>query len=249
METPELKNYNDHLFVQKIVTDYAWFHKHSGSEPLKESYCLKVYAALNRVKNILVTLQHSRVMLAEINIISDENYHSTLSKATVKRYHIEVYFLRLTTYKDLVIQLIAAVNQWIIPGNNGAGAKLGKLASAVGKTYVAPLLTTLDNMLSTAKPIRNLIAHEGSTSDPDVLMPELFHDLKAFIETLPSSISREGIDLPDDNIFAVYESLATAKSINDMMENEEHMATYLFKLLDTLLPEYRLAIPENHPLI
>jgi hypothetical protein len=249
METPKLKNYNDHLFVKKIVTDYAWFHRHPGSDSLKESYCLEVYTALNRVKNILVTLQHSRVMLAEIDVISDENYYSTLPKATAKRYHIEVYFLRLTTYKDLTIQLIATVNQWTIPGNNGAGAKLAKQALAAGKKYVAPLLTTLDNMMSTAKPIRNLIAHEGSTLDPGVLLPELFHDLKAFIETLPSSINREGIDLPDDDVFAVYESLATAKSVNDMMENEEHMATYLFELLDALLPEYTLVIPENHHLI
>lgn len=241
-------NYADHTFVKKLVEDKAWFHQHQTENREKINYCDQVYSALGRVKQILLNLQIPRVLLAEQHASTDESYTSTLSKASIRRYHIENYFLRLTTYKDLIIHLIAAVHEWPLPNHIGAERNLIRQADAAGNADITNILTSLDQLLSTARPIRNNIAHQGATKDVNLLLPELYREVLAMAKTLPEGFDTSQLDLPDDEMVQTYEFLTTEKSIYEMLDNEQKIATNLFKILDLLLPVYLLKIPETHSL-
>lgn len=139
---------------------------------------------------MLQDLQTPRILLAELSVKN----HSSINLGALNRYHIENYFLRITTYKDLTVHFIEIKKGWPLDKNNSAASKLLKLAKAVGARQTINFLPHVDVLLA-AKTICNKVAHQGNSDMPDTILINLYHDLKTFLIELPPNINVRDVEL------------------------------------------------------
>lgn len=159
--------------------------------------CLRLHSTIN-------TLTQSRLFLEEHKNIID-NSKLTINNGEFIRYHIECFFIRVTTYKDLIFKLINKTYDFEIDENIGLERKIRKQAKKLNKPEINELLKGLDIIMDKIAPIRNEIAHGEYYNNTDLILIESSYfakrtEDKEYKESLKrilfnSSTSMYGIEL------------------------------------------------------
>lgn len=101
-ETPFLKSLlklSSQLILDKNSKPRVVYTRH-------DYYLYEILNICLQIHSLLQILKHSRLFLGE-RIIRAKKNDSDISNSDFCRYHIETYFLRVTTFKDLVLKLIS----------------------------------------------------------------------------------------------------------------------------------------------
>jgi hypothetical protein len=125
--------------------------------------CLRLHSTIN-------TLSFSRLFLEENKIFLNESSLLLINKSDFLRYHIECFFIRVTTYKDLIFKLINKTYDFGINENIGLEIKLRKEIKKQNIYEITELLVGLDIIMNKIKPIRNELAHGNYFDDTDLTL-------------------------------------------------------------------------------
>jgi len=243
-----MRTYSDQKFVQKVTEDMAWYYNNPNDDQAKSAYVANVNSSLNLLKSNLEMLMTVRLLLAETVNIPESKYNSAVPKPKALRYHIENFFLRVTTYKDLMKQLVATMHNWSLPAKGYRYKEFDKNGVAWQIPDVKNILDSTEKLFDNIRSSRNKIAHEGAIDSIDVLLPEIVRDFQKFIDGLPQQLKDKTPFVIDEQEFARYQFAMNIKSITEMMQIEEDLATHLFSALNLLYSKYLEIIPDNHPL-
>jgi hypothetical protein len=199
-------------------------------------YLNKVESHLRRIKHTIETLGLIRVLIAEKHPLSKVTTTSTISKGEFLRYNIENYFLRISTYKDQVFQLIDCVLELNIKKGIGFQNRLEKKAKEDNIGFVKDIIDNLSTLFTNVKPVRDKIAHQGYFHDSDLGLIEAGYDI---VESEPEikDLTREDMD----NILSVFIS----KNIIEMRRIEDDLSDNLFSILDILFVDFERKIEER----
>jgi hypothetical protein len=233
MTTENVKkiSYKEHPFFMKMGTLVATEITKNGYPQASEKfdYLNKVQAQYYRVKHTLDTLILMRVFIAEAHPSSNVNKDSTIKTRDYLRYHIENFFLRITTYKDQIFQLLNDTYEMEIKRGASFERTLIKKAEQQNLPEVLLIIRNTNLLFENTNiiNIRNNLAHNGDFRNSDLGMldgSELLTDTN-----------------PDDNdlLSAMGEIILgkiVKENIDEMTKIEEQMATHFFSVLDVLLP-------------
>lgn len=232
MNTENMITFDEHKFIKKVKSDCI---NYFNSEP-NSKYCKSVQTELNKIEKSLKGLQYIRILIAELHSKVSEPSESKISHQWLLKYHIENYFLRIATYKDHIIYLISKVYCWPISGQNGDENKIKIKAKNDGKIEVAFIIEKVKTLLSKVSITRNIIAHQGSLSDPDLY---LIQENDFFKELFKSAGI---IDNISDDQFETYYGAVIMKNLKEILYNEEQLATNFFEILDLIYDRYNSQI-------
>ncbi len=199
-------------------------------------YLTKVESHLRRIKHTIETLGLIRVLIAEKHPLSKVTSTSTISKGEFLRYNIENYFLRISTYKDQIFQLIDCVLELNIKKGIGFQGRLEKKAKDDSIDFVKVIIDNLNTLFANVKPVRDKIAHQGYFHDSDIGLIETGYDI---VESEPDRKDLTRDDM--DNILSVFIS----KNIIEMRRIEDDLGDNLFSILDILFVDFERKIEEK----
>lgn len=226
MGDTQLKNVKTHKFYSLIVETLTKDFK-TEPKPSHTLYLKKVHQKFINICNVLHTLQIARILIAEQHP-SIEGNKSKVKIADFLRYNVENYYMRITAYHDVIMQLLNEVNCWEIPSQFNFNQRV-KIRAKKEKNHDAQLIVkNLDEILKNVKLKRNKIAHEGSFAT-DIIFLEIADFLS---ENIPSS----NIDETDRNIFYAKLIIDNTK---EMLQIEQDLATNLLGVMDLLWPVYK----------
>ena len=137
----------------------------------KETYQRDILEICLRISSLLNTLMLSKLFLEERKYVPVDN-DLEIKNAAFIRYHIECYFIRVTTFKDLILKLIKRIYKYPIKENIGLEANLKRKADQDGEKTIAVLLHGLSILMKHIEPIRHKIAHGGYHDDVDLILIE-----------------------------------------------------------------------------
>ncbi|MBB6611775.1 hypothetical protein H7F15_12055 [Pontibacter sp. Tf4] len=232
-ESGKLIEYHEHKFVIKILKTYVEGIE-KGITPIS-SVTREPYAYVSRINTQLIRIQHTlkslrlaRVFIAERHPF---NYNEKKEKSTIQtgeylRYHIENYFLRVTTYKDQILQLFNLVHALEIKSGLGFEKKLRKKALEHNIHAFDLIVSSVETLIAKVKPIRNKIAHEGYHSDPDLVLSEV-----GFQFTDDKNANESGLDR---DILIDILKRTIIDNVREMMHNEKEIGANFFWILDVL---------------
>lgn len=218
-KTEKAIEFHEHKFVKKA--DEAM------GDRFQNKYPVRIYYSLYKIEQNLKTLQLCRRFIAHRHplIYDDRKEKSTITTEEYLRYHIENYFLRITGYKDQILELFANVYCIEIEKNIGFEKNLRKKLTEKQLKQLTEIIETVNKLLSKVKPIRNKIAHEGYFHDDDL---GLIHGMDYYLKRDGKKSKFKQEDLT---------SLITStimENIMEMIENEKSLATNFFQILDVL---------------
>lgn len=236
--------YHEHRFVILILQTLG--RRYQKEDPLLPKdqewflYAQRVNFQLIKIQHTLKSLRLARVFLAERHplVYNYKQEKSTISFGEYLRYHIENYFLRITTYKDQILQLYNIVHVLEVKTGLGFEKRLHKKAADKNLHDLDAIMVSVENLISKAKPIRNRIAHEGYHHDSDLGLAEAgfeyIHDKdaneKGFNEAAWLDIIKSII----------------MENVREMMQNEKEFGTHFFGVLDLLLKPAQENIDRLH---
>ena len=232
MDDPQLKKVKDHEFYTLIVLTLAKDFQKSP-KPSHTTYLQAVHRKMVAALNTLHTLQIARILIAEQHP-AVKGTKSHVKPADFLRYNVENYFLRITAYNDVVLQLINEVYEWGIKNDLSFYKKIKAKAKADQNKDVLLMISSLDNLMKSIKPKRNKIAHEGSLAT-DIIFLEAADYLA---ETIPNT----NIDQADRDLFfakIVYDN------IKEMTQIEQDIATNLLAVMDLLWPVFKQTLNQK----
>lgn len=182
----------------------------------KDKYQRDILEICLRISSLLETLRLSRFFLAER--LDDKLLEShKVNNSAFIRYHIEAYFLRLTTFKDLILKLSNRTYKFEIKENVGLERNLKKQISRDNLTELEQLLIGLDILMKNIEPIRHKIAHGGYHDDIDLILIEA-----------EETINRDNYSaLSANKEYLVALNSLLKRNIIDMYNIETMMATYV----------------------
>jgi len=229
MDEQNQTKFLDHEVVQKILTDLSEAYKSQKINPKKFIYCRAVQHEVSKVFHTLKTLQTARVLIAEEHPNVTQREGSSIASDTFVRYNIECYFLRLTTYKDQVMQLIDAILELGIEKGLGYEKRLLKKSEKLQLSEAADVLEGIKKLLLKVQPIRNKLAHEGVYEDTDLLLIEI------------AKFAREKFDMQaltkeEEDLFT---RLKIMEMLKEMMQIEEDLTSNFYRSLRALFKKYK----------
>jgi len=227
-EEIKLKKIKDHKFMVLLVIDFGMTKFGGITKEGAINYVSKIYGKLSQIKRLLETLQMIRIMIAQMHPIVFTNNQSVISKPAQLRYHIENYFLRITTYKDLVHQLLILVLQLNIKKTNNLAQLIRKQVETSNDNIILQLVSDLETLFTEVKKIRNKLAHEATLSDVDIDIMETAYFL-----------NKETPEIFDSEEFEIYSSMLILRNTQEMMKIEEDLATNLLVVADNLYDRYK----------
>lgn len=226
MDDIQLKNVKTHAFYSSIVGTLTRDFK-TEPKPLHTLYLKKVHEKFIKIFNVLHTLQIARILIAEQHP-SIEGNKSKVKIADFLRYNVENYYMRITAYHDVIMQLMNEVYCWEIPTQFNFNQQLKIRAKKEKKHNALLIVKNLDEVLKSVKIKRNKIAHEGSFAT-DIIFLEVADFLSE--------------NITDSNISEIERNLFYGKLILDntkeMLQIEQDLATNLLRVMDLLWPVYR----------
>lgn len=171
----------------------------------KDLYQRQVLETCLRISALLQTLRLSRLFLGERIDYNLFESHK-VKNADFIRYHIESYFLRLTTFKDLILKLLNRTYNLKIKENIGLEKNLKKKIMNSNLMELQKLLLGLNILMSNIEPIRHKIAHGGYHDDVELILIESKETIsndnysnlsvnKEYLDTLNSLLKRNIIDM------------------------------------------------------
>ncbi len=193
----------------------------------KDLYQRNILEVCIRLHSTIDTLCLSRFLLEEG--LKSRNSDDKFNNDDILRYHIECFFMKITTYKDLIFKLINKIYDFDIEENIGLERKIRKQIKNQNLSEATTLLESLDIIMGKIIPIRNKIAHGGYLNDVDLTL----------IETM--NITKQTGN-------SEYESVIKRFNFNStvlMYHIELMLSTYLKLLYKKLLPTRRLIEKEK----
>jgi len=136
----------------------------------KDLYQRNILEVCLRLHSTIDTLCLSRFLLEEN--LKSRNSVDKFNNGNILRYHIEYFFIKITTYKDLVFKLINKIYDFNIDENIGLERKVRKQIEKRSLSEAVKLLEGLDLIMGKIIPIRNEIAHGGYLNDIDLILIE-----------------------------------------------------------------------------
>lgn len=189
----------------------------------KELYQREILEICLRLHSTINTLNFSRLFLEENKIFLNESSLLLINKSDFFRYHIECFFIRVTTYKDLIFKLINTTYDLQINENIGLEIKVRKELKKQNINEIIELLIGLDIIMDKIKPIRNKLAHGHYYEDIDLTLIQS-------METTKSNNSKQYEDSVKQLLF---------NSSVSMYSIELMLVTYLKLVYKRLLPKRR----------
>ncbi len=129
--------------------------------------CLRLHSTIN-------TLSLSRLFIEERGSVFDDS-NNKINNGDYIRYHIECFFIRVTTYKDLVYKLVNKTYDLKINENIGLERKIRNYCKKQNDKEIKTILEGLDILMNKIIPIRNEIAHGDYYDDIDLIIIESHH--------------------------------------------------------------------------
>lgn len=225
MKNDNLVLVSNHIFFKTVIIEKAKLVSGRKGD-FDPEYLKKVHFIQSSLTQSFKTLQIARILIAEIHPAVNR-YSSSIKPADYVRYNIENYFLRLTTYKDLILKFIDAVYNWKLKTNVQFSANLQKKIKEIQNINLETITISLGNLMQTVNPIRNKIAHEGSINS-DIVFIEGADYLKEAIPEI--AFDRHGRD--------VYFKKIIEDNLGEMLKIEEDLGTNLLTVLDVLYPVF-----------
>lgn len=189
----------------------------------KDSYQKEILEICLNLHSNINTLNLSRLFLEENKLFLNESSQSLISKSTFFRYHIECFFIRITSYKDLIFKLINKTYEFKINENIGLEGKVRKEVQKQNIEEIEELLVGLDIIMERIKPIRNELAHGDYYNDIDLTL----------IQSMETTHRNEDKEYEDS-----IKRLLFNNSVS-MYGFELMLVTYLKLLYKKLLPKRR----------
>ncbi len=186
----------------------------------KDLYQRNILEVCCRLHSTINTLSLSRFLLEE----EFKSKNSKGNKGDILRYHIEYFFIKVTTYRDLIFKLINQVYDFEIEENMSLKKKIKKQIKNQNLSEVTTLLDGLDTIMEKIIPIRNKIAHGSYYNDIDLLLIEAMNITKQ----------------TDNNEYKNTIKRFNLTSIFFMYSIELMLAKHLKFVYKTLLPTRRL---------
>lgn len=124
-----------------------------------------------RISALLKILRNCRFFLDERRSIPIDN-ELKIKNADFIRYHIECYFIRMTTFKDLILKLYNRVYGLDVVENAGLEKNLKKRANKDNLSILLDLLEGVSILMQNIEPIRHKIAHGGYYDNVDLIIIE-----------------------------------------------------------------------------
>lgn len=189
----------------------------------KDSYQKEILEICLNLHSNINTLNLSRLFLEENKLFLNKSSQSLISKSAFFRYHIECFFIRITSYKDLIFKLINKTYEFKINENIGLEGKVRKEVQKQNIEEIEELLAGLDIIMERIKPIRNELAHGDYYNDIDLTL----------IQSMETTHRNEDKEYEDS-----IKRLLFNKSVS-MYGFELMLVTYLKLLYKNLLPKRR----------
>lgn len=183
----------------------------------RDSYQREILEICLRLSALLETLRLSRFFIDERRNVPPDN-DMKIKNADFIRYHLESYFIRITTFKDLMLKLYNRVYKFNFTEKNGLENNIIKRAELDNNTILLHLLDGLSILMTSVKPVRNKIAHGGYHDDIDLILIEGDETIRR--RNKRSSFTNEE--------YKVTMKRLLTKNIIDMHMNEVMMATLIF---------------------
>lgn len=231
MEQGKLISFDEHKFMIKTTSILAEginrnenFLNHKTKQQYE--YVKNVYKVLFKIRHTLETLQLSRIFIAERHPLSKKITGEMNSSITIDKYirfHLECYFLRITTYKDLTLQLLNTVYQLNEKLGNGLESRLIKKSKGETKEKLMEIVERLNKLISTVQPKRNKVAHEGYYDNSDL---SLLFGMLEFKRPMMEEHLKELI----------------MENVAEMQGNEVEITSNLFYNLDRIYDDYYASI-------
>ena len=200
----------------------------------KDIYQRDILEICLRISSLLQTLRLSRFFLGER--LEDKIFENhKVKNADYIRYHIETYFLRLTTYKDLILKLFNRTYNLELKENNGLEKNLIKQITNNNYVELDELLKGLNILMTNVEPIRHKIAHGGYHEDIHLIL----------IESKESIIKDNYQDLPNSKEYLQNLNSLLKRNIIDMYGIELMMATFVLLVYKKLYSK-RKQIEKNY---
>ena len=154
----------------------------------------------------------------------DDDSKLKINNADFIRYHIESYFVRTTTFKDLIFKLINRTYSFGIKEDSWLASVLVKKAKK-SNPEILELFEGLNILMQQVTPIRNEIAHGGYYNDPHLILIESSYVIPKDSES-------------KKNYSKTLEQLLV-RNVIDMHTNEIMITTYVLMVFKKLLPVRR----------
>lgn len=136
-----------------------------------DSYHRNILEVCLRLSAILETLELSREFIEERRN-SPYNNSFKVSNSQFLRYHLECYYIRITSFKDLVLKLINRVYLACIRENIGLEKNLAKFSVELKFMDIDNLLIGLNIIMNKIEPTRHRITHGNYHEDVDLILIE-----------------------------------------------------------------------------
>lgn len=172
----ELDDINNTLFLRSLTKRVRKLYMTKSGKPRrklnnKDLYQRDILESCLRINAVLKALSQSRTFLDERkDIVNDSSFE--INNADFIRYHMESFFLRTTTFKDIILKLINRTCNYGLRENIGLERNLLKITKSKNQKDIIKLLDGLDILIKHVAPIRNSIAHGGYHDDIDLILIE-----------------------------------------------------------------------------
>jgi hypothetical protein len=230
--------FDKHEVVKQILIDTTNAFKTKEANPNKFAYCRAVQKDVTKVYNTLKVLQLVRVLIAEEHPMVDKRKGSNIQRNQFLRYNLENYFLRMTTCRDQLLQLIDTLLQFETKRVIGFDKRLIKEADKKNISDVKLAVENINKLFSSVQHIRNKIAHEGGYDDIDLQMLEL------------AEIAKEqfNIETFTEEEYNAYWAMTIMSNIKEMMQIEHDLTSNLYMILKAFYSIYlaKIADLDNH---
>lgn len=181
----EQKKIDDFPFKKSLLKRSLRLYMTKGGKPrrklnAKDSYQREILEVCLRISALIEQLRLSRTFIEDREKCTC-NENLSISNSDYIRYHLECYYIRITTYKDLMLKLCNRVCKYEITEGNGLEKNLKKRLELENNQIVSELLVGLDILMDKIKPIRNNLAHGGYHEDVDLILIEskdLYRDIQ-----------------------------------------------------------------------
>ena len=213
-DTPFYKSLRKRSNVLLFMKDGKIRNNLSGVDEYQKS----ILETCLRISSLFKTLRLSRFFLGErLNIPVDSDLK--IKNAEFIRYHIECYFIRITTFKDLIVKLFNRTFKLDKKEGNGLFQNVKNEAQKQNITNLLNLLNDLENLLKNVAPIRNKITYGDYYDAIDLVSIEAEELIKN---------TGKGTSMKNDEYKAVLNKFLT-KNIIEMYKIEVAMATYTLR--------------------
>ncbi|KKO92457.1 hypothetical protein AAW12_04985 [Sphingobacterium sp. Ag1] len=152
------------IFIKSLLKRSSKLYLTKSGKPrkklnLKDLYQKEILEICLNLHSNINTLCLSRCFLVENKTFLNESAQILINKSSFFRYHIECFFIRVTSYKDLIIKLINKTYELGVNENIGLEGKIRKEVKNKKIEEISKLLIGLDIIMDKIKPVRNQLAH------------------------------------------------------------------------------------------